>query len=191
VLVVDSGGAAKLAAGAPAVAEFLGAGGRLLALGLAEEAASSFLPSPVRTRKAEHIASAFEPPGAGSPLAGVGPADVHNRDPREVPLVTGGAAVVVGNGVLARADDAGVVFCQLVPWEVSKVAHPEAQNVRRTFRRASFLVTRLLANLGAAGETPLLERFSTPVAAGERRWLCGFYLDEPEEWDDPYRFFRW
>jgi hypothetical protein len=191
VLVVDSGGAAKLAAGAPAVAEFLGAGGRLLALGLAEEAASSFLPSPVRTRKAEHIASAFEPPGAGSPLAGVGPADVHNRDPREVPLVTGGAAVVVGNGVLARADDAGVVFCQLVPWEVSKVAHPEAQNVRRTFRRASFLVTRLLAHLGAAGETPLLERFSTPVAAGERRWLCGFYLDEPEEWDDPYRFFRW
>jgi len=23
------------------------------------------------------------------------------------------------------------------------------------------------------------------------RWLAGLYLDEPEEWDDPYRFFRW
>jgi len=25
----------------------------------------------------------------------------------------------------------------------------------------------------------------------ERRWLDGLYLDAPEEWDDPYRFFRW
>jgi len=25
----------------------------------------------------------------------------------------------------------------------------------------------------------------------EKRWLDGLYLDEPEEWDDPYRFFRW
>jgi hypothetical protein len=24
-----------------------------------------------------------------------------------------------------------------------------------------------------------------------RRWESGFYLDRPEEWDDPYRFFRW
>jgi hypothetical protein len=29
------------------------------------------------------------------------------------------------------------------------------------------------------------------VAAAEQRWLKGFYLDVPEEWDDPYRFFRW
>lgn len=25
----------------------------------------------------------------------------------------------------------------------------------------------------------------------ERRRLDGLYLDVPEEWDDPYRFFRW
>ena len=28
-------------------------------------------------------------------------------------------------------------------------------------------------------------------AAKETRWLDGFYLDTPEEWDDPYRHFRW
>ena len=28
-------------------------------------------------------------------------------------------------------------------------------------------------------------------AAKESRWLDGFYLDTPEEWDDPYRHFRW
>jgi hypothetical protein len=27
--------------------------------------------------------------------------------------------------------------------------------------------------------------------ADERLWLDGLYLDIPEEWDDPYRFFRW
>jgi hypothetical protein len=25
----------------------------------------------------------------------------------------------------------------------------------------------------------------------EGRWTSGLYLDEPQEWDDPYRFFRW
>ena len=42
-----------------------------------------------------------------------------------------------------------------------------------------------------AGETPVLGRFGSPAKAGERRWLDGLYLDVPEEWDDPYRFFRW
>ena len=25
----------------------------------------------------------------------------------------------------------------------------------------------------------------------EGRWTSGLYVDEPQEWDDPYRFFRW
>ena len=46
------------------------------------------------TKKAEHIAAFFEPPGKESLLAGVGPADVHNRAPREIPVVSsvGGTA---------------------------------------------------------------------------------------------------
>jgi hypothetical protein len=66
-------------------------------------------------------------------------------------------------------------------------------NQKRTFRRAACLVTRLAANLGAAGTTPVLDRFRSPVArvGSERRWLEGLYLDVPGEWDDPYRFFRW
>ncbi|MHC4071231.1 MAG: hypothetical protein ACYTGS_04225, partial [Planctomycetota bacterium] len=66
-------------------------------------------------------------------------------------------------------------------------------NVKRTFRRTSYLVTRLLANMGAAGSTPLLDRFGRPVDASkaDARWLYSFYMDVPEEWDDPYRFFRW
>jgi hypothetical protein len=47
--------------------------------------------------------------------------------------------------------------------------------------------------MGVVAPTPVLSRFSHPVSAAqpEKRWLDGLYLDQPEEWDDPYRFFRW
>jgi hypothetical protein len=54
-------------------------------------------------------------------------------------------------------------------------------------------VSRSLANMVARGRTPILDRYSTPLraASGEQRWREGLYLDQPEEWDDPHRFFRW
>src|SRR5262249_21825171 len=116
VLVVGPGGGRELAGDAPAIGHWLRDGnGHVLALGLDQAEARAFLPVPVETRTAEHIAAYFEPTRADSQLAGVGPADVHNRDPRAVPLVTSGARVV-GNGVLASVENASVVFCQLLPW---------------------------------------------------------------------------
>ncbi len=54
-----------------------------------------------------------------------------------------------------------VVFCPLVPWQFD----PKKQmNLKRSSRCSSCLVTRLLEGLS---------------------------FDAPEEWDDPYRFFRW
>jgi len=189
VLVVGPGGGRKLAAAAPAIAVWLKAGGNVLAIGLDEQDANAFLPFTVRTKKAEHIAAFFDPFGARSLFAGVGPADVHNRDPRELPLIKAGATLI-GDGVLARAEDVNVVCCQMAPWQFD---YAKSYNVKRTYRRASFLVSRLLANMGVEGTTPILARFHTPVVAAphEQRWLEGLYLDRPEESDDPYRFFRW
>ena len=132
----------------------------------------------------EHISTFFEPRNVHSLLRGIGPADVHNRDPRELPLITSGLDIV-GDGVLAETAD--VVFCQMIPWQFE----PTQSNLKRTYRRASFTLTRLLSNFGVASTTPVLSRFSTPVQTNEKRWLSGLYLDQPEEWDDPYRFFRW
>ena len=190
VLVMGSGGGKTLASHAAAIADFLKAGGNVLAVGLDEQEANAVLPFKVRMKNAEYIATFFEPFGNDSLLAGVSPADVHNRDPRSLPLVSGGATVI-GNGVLAKAQDANVVFCQLAPYEISD--HGEQYNVRKTYRKASFLMMRLLANLGGAGSTPILERFHRPVekAKTEARWREGLYLDVPQEWDDPYRFFCW
>ena len=99
-------------------------------------------------------------------------------------------AEAIGDGVLATVINSHIVFCQLVPWQFDPA---KQSNLKRTFRRTSFAVTRLLSNLGVASTSPILARFNTPVdsAKSEKRWLDGLYLDQPEEWDDPYRFFRW
>jgi beta-galactosidase len=185
VLIVGPGGGSKLAA---QVADWIKSGGIALALGLDEADTNAWLPSKVIMKKAEHIAAYFEPSVMDWRLVGVGPADVHNRDPRQLPLVAGGAQVI-GDGVLAQAEGTDVVFCQLAPWQFDGTT----SNLRRTRRHVAFLVSRLLANLGVSGSTPLLDRFHQPVEAAkpEKRWSNGLYLDQPEEWDYPYRFFRW
>jgi beta-galactosidase len=189
VLIAGPGSRQLLSAHAAAIAEWLKAGGHLLAMGL-DQADAGPLWLQVTMKKAEHIATYFEPFGTASLLAGIGPADVHNRDPKDFSLVSAGATVV-GDGVLAKVQQSNVVFCQLVPWQCDY--SNEKRNVKQTFRRSSFLVTRLLGNIGVESATPVLARFHSPVDATKaaKRWLHGLYLDQPEEWDDPYRFFRW
>ena len=189
VLVAGPGAGKALAPRAAAIRQWLESGGRVLALGLDEAEANGFLPVKVSMKRAEHIAAVFPPEPGDSPVAGVGPADVHNRAPRELALVTGGARAV-GDGVLGVSERSDVVFCQLLAWQYD---YAKNYGLKRTFRRSAFLVSRLLANLGVSGATPLLARFGAPVdkAKDEKRWLEGLYLDIPEEWDDPYRFFRW
>jgi hypothetical protein len=83
VLVVGPGGGKKLAAQRTDVAVWVKAGGKVLALGLDDAEANSFKPMHVSTVRREHIAARFEPFGAGSPLAGVSPAEVHRRVVRQ------------------------------------------------------------------------------------------------------------
>ncbi|UCG49607.1 MAG: hypothetical protein JSU94_07470, partial [Phycisphaerales bacterium] len=189
VLVVGPGGGQKLVADAATIAKWLKAGGNMLVVGLNEQQVNDFLPLKVRTKEAEHIAAYFEPFAFNSLLVGIGPADVHSREPRKLSLVSAGATVI-GDGVLAKAESLNVVFCQFAPWQFD---YKEFYNLKRTFRRTSYLLTRLLANMGAVGQTPLLERFGTPVdvSKAEKRYMKGLYMDTPQEWDDPYRFFRW
>ena len=188
VLIVGPGGGRKLAGSASAIADWLKSGGHLLAIGVDQQDADALPLGKIGIRNREHIGSFFESAKAASPLAGVGPADVYNRDPRDFPLIESGATLF-GDGVLATGEKNNVVFCQLAPWQFDK----QQYYLKKTFRRSSFLVSRLLANMGVAGSTPILERFQTPVDAtkNEQRWLTGLYLDKPEEFDAPYRFFRW
>jgi len=168
VLIVGRGGGQELANDAGAVADFVRAGGHVLALGLDQSEAHALISPQVRMQTAEHIATWFRPPAFGSALAGIAPADVHNRDPQSIPLVASlGAAAdashqVLGDGVLAQ--DGNVVYCQLLPYALTSGQGVDEQlNVRRTFRRTSCMLNRVLANLGVRGATPLLDHFATPL----------------------------
>ncbi|HLX64897.1 MAG TPA: glycoside hydrolase family 2 TIM barrel-domain containing protein [Planctomycetota bacterium] len=184
ILIIGPG---AVGANGTAIGDWIKSGGNVIALGLDEAAANEFLPSKISMKKTEHIVAYFDAPGKGSPFTGIGPADTHSREPRELPLVSGGASIL-GDGVLASAEKGNVVFCQLAPWTFD---YSKQYNLKRAFRRSSCLLARLLGNMGVAMNTPLLERFNSPAAKGEQRWLDGFYLDKPEEMDDPYRHFRW
>lgn len=161
VLIVGRTGGESLTEHRSAIAQWLTRGGHLLALRLEAEEANTFLPKPVGTTMREHIAAFFNCPNADSPFAGVGPADVHNRDPRKLPLVTAGARTIA-NGVLAQANGGSVVLCQHAPCSFAGL--PEQQNLRKTFRRSSFLLSRILGNMGVRGQTPLLSCFATPAS---------------------------
>lgn len=187
VLVVDAAGAEALSGRKKEIGRWLRGGGKLLAAGLNEREANAILESAIATREAEHISAHFTAAEPGSPFAGIAPADLHNRDPHAIPLVTR-AASAIGGGVLAASEMNAVVFGQVAPW---RYAERDKMNVKRTFRRSSFAFSRLLGNLGAERRTPLLAHFKSAPGQSDRRWLSGLYLDEPEEWDDPYRFFRW
>lgn len=192
-LIVARGGAPALTPAAAGVADWVKAGGAVLGIGLEQAESDVLLPGQVTIRATEHIAASFTSPGTNSLLRGLAAADVHNRDPRPLPLVVSGAATL-GDGVLAATGN--VVFMQMPPWDFE--TSPQRFNQRRTFGRASFATARLLGNLGITSATPLLERFQKPCAPAEAapdttagRFLDGLYLTRATEWDDPYRFFRW
>jgi hypothetical protein len=188
VLVLGPGAAEQVGKAAPALADWIKAGGRVLALALGQDEAQALLPCPVRMEAKEHISCRYDPPGPGTPVSGVGCGEFMIRDPRQVPLVAGGARAL-GNGVLALADGMEAVLCQLAPWHFD---HKELYNTKAAFRHLSFAVSRLLGNMGVELRTPLLRHFAVPAAEGDRRWLGGLYLEEPVlDDDDPYRFFRW
>jgi hypothetical protein len=189
VLILGPGAGRELADRKRAIRDGLQTGGHLLAAGLDPTEIEGLIEVRVPMRKAEHIAAYFGPFSLDSAFAGISPADVHNRDPRLLPLLAD-PAQAIGDGVLGQLPGLNVVFCQLPQWQFA--GSPQA-NLRRTHRRAAFLLNRILANLGVVADTPLLERLRTPLKeeAKERRWSEGLYADTPQEWDDPYRFFRW
>ena len=188
VLVVGPGGGAQLVPHADSITAWLNGGGRALAIGLDQDELRHALPLAISTRYAEYINSVFDPQRWNSPLSGIGPADVYNRDPRKLPILSESPGVLAG-GVLAALSDDHVILLQLAPWKFTQTQ----QNTKRVFRHTSVALTRLLGNLGVQSTTPLLARFGSPADQGgkEQRWLHGFYLDVPVAEDDPYRFFGW
>jgi len=165
VLAVGPGAGEALAAQSKPIADWLGAGGRLLAVGLEQDEINRFLPLKVKTRNAEYVCGDPLPPQAmGSPLAGIAPAELYVRPYEKnvcemLPLLTGGTKLY-GGGSLGLAEESSVVFYQIAPWRFDS---RKRYDQKPSFRRSAFALSRLLANLGVEAETPLLENLGSPV----------------------------
>jgi beta-galactosidase len=182
VLIVGPG--AALAVHAAAIGEFVKQGGNVLAIGLTDAEANAGLPIKVTTKLTEHVAAYFPAPDAKSLFAGINPAGVHSREPRKLALFSASDDVeILGNGILAKAKSANVVFCQMVPWTYDL---KDMHNLKTSYRHSTELLNRLLANMGVRGTTGLLARFGTPARADG-----SLYVDTPVEADDPYRQYGW
>jgi beta-galactosidase len=141
VLIIGPGGGQQLSSRTKDIGKWIRAGGHLLAIGLDQADVNVLLPFKITMKREEHIAAYFETFNSTSLFAGIGPSDVHNRAPKELPLVSAGAEII-GNGILAKVENAGAVFCQIVPWQCDY--SNEQHNVKQTYRRTSFLLSRLL-----------------------------------------------
>lgn len=120
-------------------------------------------------------------------MAGISSADIHWRTaPTIAGLVTGTAISNPGLAVLRRGNG-HIVLCQAAPWIFDYERKPY---LRTTFRRSAFLVSRLLANLGARAPSPIIDRFAKKPDA-DKPWLGTLYLQDPIAEDDPYRYYRW
>lgn len=97
-------------------------------------------------------------------LTGISNADLYRRTLKlEFDALADGT---IGNDMLGVANGSGApkVFCQVAPWMLDVETFPY---LRKSQRRNTFLVSRLLGNLGASFKTSLLETFSATPAAHE------------------------
>ena len=187
VLVVGPGVGQALTEHAAAIGKFVKQDGNILAIGLSQQEANSFLPFKVAMKPAEHVAAWFPAPDRASLFAGINPAGLHSREPRRLSLLVGNAEVeVLGNGILAKAKNSNVVFCQMVPWTYNL---PDQHNLKTSYRHSTELVNRLLGNMQVRGTTTLLSRFATP--SNKKSVPKELYVDKPVEGDDPYRQAGW
>jgi hypothetical protein len=99
-------------------------------------------------------------------------------------LVAGGVTVAISN---MENWQALFEYQRFVPGPEWQPFRFEAQSKDTAEQR-----TRLQIWYSGPGKLWLSDVRVAPVDDPKQgRWLEGFYLDAPEEWDDPYRFFRW
>ncbi|MCJ8330428.1 MAG: hypothetical protein MJH11_10645 [Lentisphaeria bacterium] len=180
VLGPKSSGAIK-----PKLKTWVNSGGKVIGIGLSQVELNQLSSNPIKLKAAEYINSTFAPSKFGTMLAGIGPGELHLREPRILNLVVSGLNPK-GKGALAVSNKGNLVLCQVVPWQFNL----KQFNTRRVFRRSSYAIVRLLGNAGVDAITPIAARV-TNKPQDNTPWLSSVYLDKPIVWDDPYRFFRW
>lgn len=166
VLILGPGGAKELGPQTAALASWLAGGGRMVGMGLGAGEIKS-LPGfgDVELVEREHISSFFPAPSEAL-LSGIGCAELNIREPRRLPLFADGPNIrPFGDGALATAKNVSAAFSQVAPWQFD---YSRQYNLKPTFKRGSFLASRLLCNAGLQAACPILERLKNPPESFEK-----------------------
>ncbi len=157
VVVVGPGVGASLGPHKAAISAAVERGATVVVLPQKADGLTGWLPFEVQTKTDRRTVS---PVPAGRWFVGLGPGDLHWRGRREVLLVgTDGLAPNVVNAV--PHGRGAYVFCQVVPTDFDYRDEYRVY-LKRTANRTAVMLSRLLANAGAAFETPV-EGWTTPA----------------------------
>jgi beta-galactosidase len=118
-------------------------------------------PVPCQWQSKTIVSSALKPQARTGPFLGVSDAETHFVDFVDVPLLSKPVpADQEGLLASARLGSGTIAFCQVAPWmfDPAKVPHD-----RTSYRRSAFLLSRILANLGAPMQCPLLANWDQPA----------------------------
>jgi hypothetical protein len=118
-------------------------------------------PVPCRAETKTAVSSPLNSPAQDAAFRGLSNAETHFRDFRDLALLSG-VPTADRQGLLAETDlgKGKVAFCQVAPWMFDPARYPHD---RTTYRRTAFMLGRILSNLGAPMETPLLSNWNTPA----------------------------
>lgn len=160
------------------------AGARVFCLGLSSADLDRAFTQKIETKEGPAISQPLN--HAGPATEGIGTADLHWRTAPSIAALPTHTPSGPALAVLPRGKGQ-IVLCQAAPWMFDYEKKPY---LRTTYRRNVFLVSRLLANLGARAHCPIIDRFARPPKTPEP-WLDALYLQNPIADDDPYRYYRW
>ncbi|HCE45092.1 MAG TPA: hypothetical protein DET40_16245 [Lentisphaeria bacterium] len=164
LLVVSPG--AKLANMKDAVAS----GANLLALGLDEKAVNELLPDTAKMGKFSGYSSLVKDLAAPE-FTGISNSELHWRGKLDFDGFADKGDTSCDMLKSIKIGKGTAVFCQLAPWNIDYVKKPYQ---RTSFRRNVFMVSRLLANLGASSESPLLANFARMPAKSKLKLAEGW-----------------
>ncbi len=145
-------------------------GVNLLGLGLDEKTINAILPGAVKMAKFSGYSSMVKDLGTPE-FTGISNSELHWRGKFEFDGFADKSDTSCDMLRSFKLGKGSVVLCQLAPWDIDYVKKPYQ---RPTFRRDCFLVSRLLANLGASSESQLLANFARVPAKSKLKLTEGW-----------------